>query len=193
LWTLASKLETIDREEPFAMRKVAWVGAALAVALTAGCKDRDHRDADDQVAAAADRTGNAVDSAANDVADAAKDAGNDVKHAANDVGDKVGATSYERRDEFRHEVDERLAVLDKELADLRSHVNKDATETYRNGVAAARETRRTVGADVDRLAGATAANWDELKTRVNVSLDSLDRQVRALGPDAKPMGGAGPS
>ena len=168
------------------MRTVAWVGAALAVALTAGCKDRDQRDADDQVAAAADRTGNAVDSAANAVGDAAKD-------AANDVGDKVGATPYERRDDFRHEVDERLAALDKELADLRSHVNKDATETYRNGVAAARETRRTVGADVDRLAGATAANWDELKTRMSVSLDSLDRQVRALRPDAKPMGGAGPS
>jgi len=28
---------------------------------------------------------------------------------------------------------------------------------------------------------------------VSVSLDSLDRQVRALRPDAKPMGGAGPS
>jgi hypothetical protein len=93
----------------------------------------------------------------------------DVKEAVNDVSDKFGATSYERRDEFRHEVDERLAALDKELADLRSHVNKDATETYRKGVAAARETRRTVGADVDRLAGATAAIWDELKTRLTVS------------------------
>jgi serine/threonine protein kinase len=40
---------------------------------------------------------------------------------------------------------------------------------------------------------AAAANWDELKTRVIVSLDSLDRQVRARRPDAKPMGGAGPS
>ena len=128
------------------MRKAAWVGAALAVALAAGCKDRDHRDADDQAAATADRAGNAVDSAAHDVGDAAKDAGNDVKEAANDVGDKFGATSYERRDEFRHEVDERLAALDKELADLRSHVNKDATATYRKGVAAARETRRTVTA-----------------------------------------------
>jgi hypothetical protein len=176
----------IDREEPFAMTKGAWIGAALALALTAGCKDRDHRDADDQVAATADRAGN-------DVADAAKDAANDVKDAAKDAGDKLGATPYERRVEFRHEVDERVAALDKELADLRAHVNKDATESYRNAVAAARETRQTVGADVDRLAGATAANWDELKTRVSVSLDSLDRQVRALRPDARPMGGTGPS
>jgi hypothetical protein len=175
------------------MRKVAWIGAALALALTAGCKDRDHRDADDQVASTADRAGNAVDSAADEVGNAAKDAGNDVKDAAQDVRDKIAGTPYERRDEFRHEVNERVAALDKELADLRAHVNKDATESYRKGVAAARETRRTVGADVDRLAGATAANWDELKTRVTASLDSLDRQVKALGPDARPMGGAGPS
>jgi len=179
------------------MRKCAWVAAALAVALTAGCKDRDHRDADDQVAAAADRTGNAVDSAADraghTVDSAANDVGDQAKRAAEDLNNKLAGTPYERRDEFRHEVDERLAALDKELADLKSHVNKDATESYRNGVAAARETRRTVGADVARLSGATAANWDELKTRVSVSLDSLDRQVKALRPDAKPMGGAGPS
>jgi hypothetical protein len=168
------------------MTKGAWIGVALALALTTGCKDRDHRDVDDQAAAAVDRAGNAIDSAADNVKDAAKDAGNDVK-------DAVGATPYERRDEFRHEVDKRVAALDKELADLRAHVNRDATESYRSAVAAARETRRRVGADVDRLAGATAANWDELKTRVTVSLDSLDGQVRALRPDAKPMGGAGPS
>lgn len=167
------------------MKKVAWVGAALALALTAGCRDRDHSDADDQARATADQTGNAVDSAADAVGDAARD-------AANDAADKVGATSYERRDEFRHEVEERTAALDKELADLRAHVNKDATESYRNAVAAANDTRRTLGAEVDRLSSATAANWDELKTRVSVTLDSLDRQLRALRPDARPMGGAGP-
>jgi hypothetical protein len=48
-------------------------------------------------------------------------------------------------------------------------------------------------ADVDRLSGATPPNWDELKTRVSVALDSLDLQVKALRPDAEPMGGAGPS
>jgi DNA anti-recombination protein RmuC len=164
------------------MKGVAWVGAALALALTAGCKDRDHGDADDQARATADRAGNAVDSAADAVGDAANDAANGVE-----------GSSYERRDEFRREVDERIAALDKELADLRAHVNKDATESYRKAVAAASETRRTLRADVDRLSGATAANWDELKTRVSVTLDSLDRQVKALRPDAKPMGGAGPS
>jgi hypothetical protein len=191
------------------MRTVAWLGAALALALTTSCKDRDRGDVDrtdagDQVQAtgdraandvqkAADETGNAVDSAADDVGDAAKGAGNDVKEAAKDVGDEFGATSYARRDEFRKEVDQRLAAMDKEIADMRKGINDNSTEAYRNSVAAVRETRRTVGQDVDRLAGATEATWDELKGKVWASLDSLDHQLRALRPDAKPMGGVGPS
>jgi gas vesicle protein len=191
------------------MRTVAWVGAALALALTAGCKDRDRGDVDradagdrveatgeqagDEIQKKADETGNAVDSAADDAGDAAKDAGHEVKEAARDVGDEFGATSYERRDEFRHEVDQRLASMDKEIADLRKGVNNDATETYRNAVASVRDTRRTLGQDVNRLAGATAANWDEVKGKVWASLDSLDRQLKALRPDARPMGGAGPN
>ena len=191
------------------MRTVAWVGAALALALGTGCKDRDRGDVDrtdagdrveattdragDDVQKAADETGNAAEDAANDVGDAAKDAGGEVKEAVKDVGDEFGDTSYERRDEFRREVDQRLAAMDKELADLRKGVNNNATETYRNSVAAARDTRRTLGQDVDRLAGATAATWDELKGMVWTSLDSLDRQLRAVRPDARPMGGAGPN
>lgn len=191
------------------MRTLAWVGAALALALGTGCKDRNHGDVDrtdagdrveattdragDQVQKGADETGNAVEDAANDAGDTAKDAGNDVKEAARDVGDKFGATSYERRDEFRSEVDQRLAAMDKEIADLRQGINDNSTEAYRNSVAAVGDTRRTVSQDVDRLAGATAATWDELRGKAWASLDSLDHQLRALRPDAKPMGGTGPN
>ena len=189
------------------MRTVALVSAALALALTTGCKDRDRGDvgdaadrveatgerAGDEIEKGAEQTGNAVEDAADDAGDAAKDAGGEVEEAVKDVGDEVGATSYERRDEFRREVDDRLAQMDQEIAELRKGVNDDATEAYRNAVAAARDTRRTVGADVDRLAGATAANWDDLKDKAWASLDSLEHQLRALRPDAKPMGGTGPS
>jgi peptidoglycan/xylan/chitin deacetylase (PgdA/CDA1 family) len=191
------------------MKTAAWIGAALALALTTACKDRDRGDLDrtdagdrveatgdragDQAQKAADETGNAADNAADEVGDAAKDAGNGVEEAAKDVGDEFGATSYERRDEFRHEVDQRLAAMDKEIADLRKGVNDNSTKEYRNGISSVRETRRTVGQDVDRLAGATAATWDELKGKVWTSLDSLDHQLRTLRPDAKPMGGVGPS
>ena len=59
-------------------------------------------------------------------------------------------------------------------------------------MAAARETRRDVGADLDRLGRATESNWTELRDEFRASIDSLARQVEALQPDAQPMGGAGP-
>jgi hypothetical protein len=180
------------------MRTIAWVAAALAVAYTTGCGDRDRRDAGADAAYRADSAGEQATAEVREGAartedkidDAADDAGNAVEKAADKAG--VSSYSYERRDAFREDVDERLAAMDKELADLGHAVNQDATEAYTKSVAAARETRKAVGRNVDKLSGATAATWDELEHDVRVSLDSLDRQLRALRPDAKPMGGAGP-
>jgi hypothetical protein len=199
------------------MRTMTWMAAALAVAFTMSCADRDRRN-DDTVAAdrvdaageqasgevreGAAKTEDAVDDAADKTEDAAKDAGDKVDDAADDAGnavekaaDDVGISSYsyERRDAFREDVDKRLAEMDKELAGLRKNVNDDAAETYTKAVAAAEATRKTVGRDVARLEGATAATWEELQSDVTKSLNSLDRQLRALRPDANPMGAAGPS
>ena len=183
------------------MRTYAWVAAALAVALTTGCKDRDRGDTGDRVEATGDRAGdevrqgandvgNAVDTAADKVGDAARDAGNATEDAARKV---TGTSTYDQRDEYRREVRARLDELDRKLADARKSVNKDASEAYTKAVAAARDTRSAVGRDVERLGQATAANWDEVRDDMRASLDSLDRQIRALQPDAKPMGGAGSS
>jgi len=231
------------------MRTTAWTAAALAVAFTTACADRDRRDADtdtggrvetagdqtsggvregavttedtaeaaahkageatkdvahkagDATKDAADKAGDATKDAADKVGDAAKDAGAKADTAAGDAAgtvekaaDELGISSYsyERRDAFRKDVDDRLAAMDKELAGLRQGVNKDAADTYANAVAAAGKTRQAVGRDVDRLAGATAANWNEIQGDVRASLDSLNRQLHALRPDANPMGGAGP-
>jgi len=250
------------------MRTVAWVTAALAVALTAACKDRDRRHDDTvssdraeqttgQVREGADRTEDATADAADKVSDATKDAADDAKDAGKDAADKTEAAgknaadkakstgryatdtvaaagtlaldkttdtgkdaadkandaakgvagtvekaadaigissySYERRDAFRKDVDHQLAAMDKELAGLRQGVNQEATETYTQSVAAAEETRKAVGSQVDRLAGATPTTWDKIQADVRASLDSLNRQLQALRPDAKPMGGVGPS
>ncbi len=188
------------------MRTIAWVAAALAVAFTAGCADRDRRDGDadtgDRVEASGEQASGEVREGAAKTEDAAKDAADNVGDAADDAGDAVedaadeaglSSYAYDRRDEFRKDVDGRLAAIDKELAELRQGVNEDAAATHTKAVEAARETRKAVGRNVDRLAGATAANWDELQDGVRASLDSLDRQLRKMRPDARPMGGTGPS
>jgi hypothetical protein len=210
------------------MRTIAWVAAALAVAYTTGCKDRDRGDASSDAAYRVDSAGeqataevregaakteDAVEDAADKTEDAANKAADKTEAAAKDAGDKVDAAtdtaagtvekaadaigissySWDRRDAYRKDVDERLATIDKQIAELKQAVNKDAADTYSKGVAAAEETRKAVGRDVDRLAGATAATWDELQSNVRKGLDDLDRELHALRPDSKPMGGAGPS
>jgi hypothetical protein len=197
------------------MRTIAWVAAALAVAFTTSCGDRDRRDtgttAEDRVEAAGERVEAAgeeasgevregaarteeraeedVETATEDAADKAEEAGKDVGDAVEDAADEVGISSYayDRRDEFRKDVNERLAAMDKELADLRQGVNRNAAESYTQAVAAAEETRKAAGRSVGRLEGATAATWDELQRDVRTSLDSLGRQLRALRPDATPL------
>jgi len=236
------------------MRTNSWVTAALAVALTAACKDRDGRHdntiatdrAEQTTGQVRERADRAEDSTADEVSDAAKDAADDAKDAGKNAADKAEKTgkyatdtvaaagtlrldktrdsakdagdlakdaakgaantvekaadaigissySYERRDAFRNDVDHQLAEMDKELAGLRQGVNSKAPETYTQSVAAAEETRKAVGNQVSRLAGATPATWDQIQGDVRASIDSLNRQLQALRPDAKPMGGAGPS
>jgi hypothetical protein len=81
--------------------------------------------------------------------------------------------------------------MDKELAELERDTKEGADQARQDAVAAARDARRAVDADVERLGNATESNWEELKVRVSEALDSADRKLRSLRPDAKPMGGTG--
>ena len=180
------------------MRAMACAAAVLMFALTAACKDRDRdgtanridnaaEEAGEDAREAADDAGDAVDEAADD---AGKTADNAVK-AADDAADDARASSYERRDEFRRDVRERLARMDAELAELERGTKKGVDQTRDAAIVTARNSRRAVDRTVERLGTATASTWDELKLRVSESLDSADRQLRALRSDAKPMGGTG--
>ena len=180
------------------MRPMACAAAALMFALAVACKDRDRQDTASRVDTAAEEAGQDVREGAKDVDNAAKDAGQDVRKGAEEVGDAaedavddVRGYSYERRDEFRRDVRERLDRMDEELAELERDAGKDAGEARRDAVAAARDARQAIDRNLERLGAATQSNWDELKARVSESLDSADRALRALRPDANPMGGTG--
>jgi hypothetical protein len=168
------------------------------VAFSLGCNDRDRQDTASRVDNAANETGDAVREGADDTedavenaGDAAEDAAEDTKDAAEDAKDDARAGSYATRDEFRLKVRERLDAMDRELEQLEGQLGKDAAETRVKAVAAARDARRAAGRSFDRLANATEANWEAVRKEVSQALDSADRQLRALRPDANPMGGTG--
>ena len=162
------------------MRAMTCAAAALVLAFTLGCEDRDRNDAADRVDNAVEETGDAV-----------REGADDIENAADEATDELGATSFERRDEFQQDVRERLDAIDAELADLERTVNEDAADAHVQAVAAAREARQAVERNVERLGGATAETWDELRRDVNESLVTAEARLKELRPEAAPMGGAG--
>jgi hypothetical protein len=187
-----------DNQEEATMSPMACAAAALMLTFTVACNDRDRQDTSSRMDNAAEEAGKDVREGAEDVENTAEKAGAEVREGARDAGnaaedavDEVRGYSYQRRDEFRRDVRERLDRMDKELAEFERAAGEDAGEARQDAVAAARGARQAIDRNVDRLSQATESNWDELKRRVSESLDSADRALRALGSDAKPMGGTG--
>jgi hypothetical protein len=163
------------------MRQMTYASTALLLGLTFACSPRDRRD----TANVADTV--SLDSAATDVS---HETGNAVRDVKEDV---AGDYSYDRRGEFKRDIDLRLQRLDQEIADLRSTAKKDADKARDTAVVRISEARRSVDRSLAQLAGATEATWDDVRTGINRAVDSLDLAVRAQRPDAKPMGGTGPN
>ena len=184
------------------MRAITCAAAVLMVAFSTGCNDRDRTDTASRIDNAAEETGDEVREgtenvgdeaaeAADDVGDAAREGAEDVGNAAKDVADDPTDDSFADRDEFKRDVRERLDRMDQELAELGRDVNEDAGDARVKAIAAARDARQAVERGYEKLAGATESNWAELRRGVSDALYSAEQKIRALRPDAKPMGGTG--
>jgi F0F1-type ATP synthase membrane subunit b/b' len=157
------------------MRQFTCAAAAVLVTLTLGCSPRDRSE-----------TASSVDSAAADVS-------RETREAAQDVREEVGDYTYDRRDEFKRDVDQRVQRLDEEVAELERNTKTGVDKARDSAVVHIRTIRRSVNRSLDRLGAATASTWDEVKDGVSRALDSLDLAVRNTRSDSRPMGGAGPS
>jgi hypothetical protein len=157
------------------MRPMTYAAAAVLITLALGCSPRDRRE-----------TASTVDSAATDVS-------RDVREGARDVREEVGDYTYERRSEFKRDMETRVNQLDQEIAELERDTKKGLDKARDTAVVHIRAMRRSVDRSLDRLGAATASTWDEVKDGVSRAVDSLDLAVRNTRSDAKPMGGNGPS
>ena len=169
------------------MRAMTWVAAALVLAFATACDDRNRDETADRVDNAAEEAGAEIREGADQVGDAAGNAADDAEDAIDGLDDY----SFERRDEFRRDVNERLATLDRELAEAERDVNQDASDARVEAVAAAREARRAVDRSVNRIGDATSDGWEALRKEIGDALSAAELRVRELRPDAKPMGGTG--
>jgi hypothetical protein len=157
------------------MRYVTYAAAAAMLALALGCGPRDRQE-----------TASTLDTAAAEVS-------GETREAAEDVREELGDYSYERRAEFKRDVDERLQQLDQEIAELERDTKAGVDKARDSALVNLRALRRSVNGSLDRLGSATAATWEDVKDGVGRAVDSLDLAVRRTRSDAKPMGGAGAS
>jgi hypothetical protein len=156
------------------MRQMICAAAVLLMAATLGCSPRDRRE-----------SASSLDSAATDIS-------RDVEEGAEEARDEFREYSYDRRTEFRRDVDARLQRLDEEIAELQRTTKRGVDKARDSAVVHIREARRAAARSLDRFGSATEATWDDVKQSISTAVDSLDLAVRAQRPDARPMGGTGP-
>ncbi|HET6778579.1 MAG TPA: hypothetical protein VFH26_06800 [Gemmatimonadales bacterium] len=176
-------------EERLTMNQYAYAAAALLFAITLGCNARDRRD----TTASADSVAADVSEETREARSDVREAGKDVEEAARDVSEEVGGYTYERRDEFRRDIDQRIQRLDQELADLERGTKKGLDKARDSAIVNTRTLRRSLDRNLEGLRAATATTWADLQGAVSRSVDSLELALRNLRSDARPMGGAGPS
>jgi gas vesicle protein len=164
------------------MSQYTCAAAALFVAMALGCSPRDRRD-----------TSSSADSVAADVSRETRETAQEAREDVQEVRKDLGDFTYARRAEFRSDLDQRIQRLDQELAELERSTKKGLDKTRDSAIVSARTLRRSVDRSLQRLGTATASTWDDVKTAVSRSVDSLELAVRSLRSDARPMGGAGPS
>ena len=157
------------------MRQIMCAAAAALMVVTLGCSPRDRRE-----------TASTLDSTATDL-------GRDVEQGAEEVRDEVRDYTYDQRTEFRRDVDLTLKQLDEQIAELERTTKRGVDKARDSALVDVRGAREAVSQRLARFAGATEAGWENAKQDVTAAVDSLHRKVKSLLPDARPMGGTGPS
>ena len=160
------------------MRQITCAAAAVLMVTAFACSPRDRQE-----------TANNTDSVLEDIRDDTREGAKEVRDEAREVRDYTFA---ERKD-FRRDLDLKLKKLDEQIAGIEADTKRGVDRARDSAVVNVRAARKAVSRDFSRLDAATDRTWDDTKRNVNESLSALDREVRRLLPDAKPMGGTGPS
>jgi DNA-binding protein H-NS len=142
-----------------------------------------------------DETASRVDSAATDVGrdvrEGAADARNDVRESMRDLK----SYTWAERDDFRHEVAQRLADADKQLEQIRNDVRASRLTVSDSAMADIHRARRAAHRSLARLDDATENTWTDVRASVDRSFQELRDRIDLVTRTAGPMGGrsTGPS
>jgi hypothetical protein len=171
------------------MRPMPYAATTLLIAAAFACSPRDRQE-----------TASRTDTALADVGDAARAGADQVRKGADEVADTVADATQDARDyayaersDFRRDIDLRLKNIDAKIAELQRDTKHGVDKTRDSALVNIRAARKAVDRNLAHLATAGESSWDEAKSAVNRSVYALQEAVHRQLPDAKPMGGTGPS
>jgi hypothetical protein len=90
--------------------------------------------------------------------------------------------SFDERQQFTESIRQQLATADQQISELASQVKSKGGAVSDRAVANIRATRKAADRELRRAEAATAANWDQVKTSVNQSVDRLSESIEAAQP-----------
>jgi tRNA uridine 5-carbamoylmethylation protein Kti12 len=156
------------------MRIPLFAVSLTALALAGGC----NRAADEQRKADEARA-----EANEDVSEAQREAQLKINAARGEANSEIAeaAANFNKlREDYRHDMNEKLAELDREIAELDTKVTTAAGQTKTDLEAKLPEVKRhreAFLADYRSLEQTSARTWDDAKERVNKSWEQLKKAV----------------
>jgi hypothetical protein len=90
--------------------------------------------------------------------------------------------SFDERQQFTESIRQQLSTADQQISELASQVKSKGGAVSDRALANIRATRKAAERDLRRVEAATAANWDQVKTTVNRSVDRLSESIEAAQP-----------
>jgi len=90
--------------------------------------------------------------------------------------------SFDDRQGFTESIRQQLTELDTQIEQLASEVKSKGGAVSDRAVARIRESRKAAGRSLNRIDNATADSWEDVKTRVNRSVEDLAEAVEAAMP-----------
>lgn len=159
------------------MRIPLFAVSIAALALASGC----NRAADEQRKADEARA-----EANEDANEARRDAQLKINSARDEANEEISEASRnfnKLREDYRHDMDEKLVELDKDIAELDGKLST-ATGNARTELQAklpeVKRQREAFMAEYRSLENASAATWDATKERVDKAWNELDKSVDDL-------------
>ncbi|MBA2457708.1 MAG: hypothetical protein H0V43_01985 [Gemmatimonadales bacterium] len=144
------------------MRMVAIAAAALLLAASAGCGDREPE------------LGGAADTAGAPASAPLPETGGTTEGPR--------AFIYEQRQDFTQTVRDQLADLDRQIEELASQAKSAGGGVSDRALANIRASRQSVDRSLDRVGNATAENWEEIRGGVDEAVEYLTEAVERAYP-----------